>query len=89
MKSPLLHRLTNKSEKSDILFNLATSGGLSGVRKKSEVFKNNLADMDQYEQLILLQNKAMMDTKVDKTAQKLIWDVYMELMLYGKYVIWN
>ena len=85
----LLSRLTNKSQKSDILFNLATSGGLSGVRKKSEVFKNNLADMDQYEQLILLQNKAMMDTKVDKTAQKLIWDVYMELMLYGKYVIWN
>ena len=84
-----LSRLTNKSQKSDILFNLATSGGLSGVRKKSEVFKNNLADMDQYEQLILLQNKAMMDTKVDKTAQKLIWDVYMELMLYGKYVIWN
>ena len=84
-----LSRLTNKSQKSDILFNLATSGGLSGVRKKSEVFKNNLADMDQYEQLILLQNKAMMETKVDKTAQKLIWDVYMELMLYGKYVIWN
>ena len=84
-----LSRLTNKSQKSDILFNLATSGGLSGVRKKSEVFKNNLADMDQYEQLILLQNKAMMDTKVDKTAQKLIWDVYNELMLYGKYVIWN
>ena len=84
-----LSRLTNKSQKSDILFNLATSGGLSGVRKKSEVFKNNLADIDQYEQLILLQNKAMMDTKVDKTAQKLIWDVYMELMLYGKYVIWN
>ena len=67
-----LSRLTNKSQKSDILFNLATSGGLSGVRKKSEVFKNNLADMDQYEQLILLQNKAMMETKVDKTTQKLI-----------------
>ena len=64
-------RLTNKSEKSDILFNLATSGGLSGVRKKSEVFKD-LTDMTEYEQLILLQNKAMMDTKVDKTAQKLI-----------------
>ena len=42
------------------------------MRKKSEVFKDNLADMNQYEQLILLQNKAMMDTKVDKTAQKLI-----------------
>ena len=67
-----LYRLTNKSEKSDILFNLATSGGLSGVRKKSEVFKDHLADMTEYEQLILLQNKAMMDTKVDKTAQKLI-----------------
>ena len=42
------------------------------MRKKSEVFKNNLADIEQYEQLILLQNKAMMETKVDKTAQKLI-----------------
>ena len=29
----------NKTEKSDILFNLKTSGGLSGVRKQSEVFK--------------------------------------------------
>ena len=28
-----------KTEKSDILFNLKTSGGLSGVRKESEVFK--------------------------------------------------
>ena len=42
------------------------------MRKKSEVFKDNLANMTEYEQLILLQNKAMMDTKVDKTAQKLI-----------------
>ena len=67
-----LYRLTNKSEKSDILFNLATSGGLSGVRKESEVFRQQLSDVDQYEQLILLQNKAMMDTKVDKSTQKLI-----------------
>ena len=65
-------RLTNKTDKSDILFNLSTSGGLSGVRKQSEVFRQQVTDVDQYEQLILLQNKAMMDTKVDKATQKLI-----------------
>ena len=32
-------RVNKRSQKSDILFNLKTSGGLSGVRKKSEVFK--------------------------------------------------
>ena len=71
-KRRMASRLTKKTDKSDILFNLSTSGGLSGVRKQSEVFRKHLADVDQYEQLILLQNKAMMDTKIDKATQKLI-----------------
>ena len=80
----------HKSEKSDILFNLATSGdtwiligwlipilssdwsgGLSGVRKESEVFPSHISDVPEYDKLIKLQNQVLMDNKVDKRKQKL------------------
>ena len=70
MLTPFWCRL-KKTEKSDILFNLSTSGGLSGVRKISEVFPNHLSDIPEYEKLIKLQNKILMDTRVDKKKQRL------------------
>ena len=60
-----------KTTKSDILFNLATSGGLSGVRKESEVFPAHISDVPEYDKLIRLQNQVLMDTKVDKRKQRL------------------
>ena len=76
-----------KSPKSDILFHLSTSGGLSGVRKESEVvhhgarcrvqecgvqvFRPYMADMPEYERLIRIQNEQIMDTKLDRNNQKL------------------
>ena len=71
-----------KTEKSDILFNLSTSGGLSGVRKISEVFPNHLSDIPEYEKLIKLQNKILMDTRVDKKKQRLSLHKWLKIIYH-------
>ena len=51
-----------KNLKEDILFNLATSSGMSGVRVESEIIRNNeLVDIT-YEQLTVNQNKYVIDS---------------------------
>ena len=46
--------------KSDILFNLATSGGMSGVRKESEILCHTAFDAQEYDQHAVIQNKYVM-----------------------------
>ena len=50
-----------KSFKEDILFNLATSSGMSGVRQESEVFRNMESAESEYDHLTVSQNKYVID----------------------------
>ena len=47
----------NRNVKEDIIFNLATSSGMSGVRVESEILRNMGSVEDEYEQLTVNQNK--------------------------------
>ena len=50
-----------KSFKEDILFNLATSSGMSGVRVESKILRKMDATESEYEQLTVSQNKYVID----------------------------
>ena len=50
-----------KNFKEDIIFNLATSSGMSGIRMESEVFRNMESVESEYKYLTLSQNKYVID----------------------------
>ena len=50
-----------KNFKEDILFNLATSSGMSGVRVESEILRKMDVTESEYEQLTVSQNKYVID----------------------------
>ena len=50
----------NKNKKADILFNLATSGGTSGVRDEKEVLCQLALDNEEYENIVVSENRDVM-----------------------------
>ena len=52
--------------KEDIIFNLATSSGMSGIRQKNEVFKNTESIDSEYEHLTVSQNKYVIENSPSK-----------------------
>ena len=61
----------NKSSKEDILFNLATSSGMSGVRVESEILHSNCSLEEEYEQLTVSQNKFVMESRASTPASSI------------------
>ena len=51
-----------RNEKEDIIFNLATSSGMSVVRVESEILHVSSGVNKEYEQLIVAENKHVLDT---------------------------
>ena len=60
----------NKNKKGDILFNLATSGGMSGVRKQIEILPYQAFDQRQYEDLTVCQNQFVLESKENTTTEE-------------------
>ena len=56
-----LSRVGEKNFKEDIIFNLATSSGMSGVRVESEILRQTGGVDSEYEKLTLSQNKYVID----------------------------
>ena len=59
------------NSKEDILFNLATSSGMSGVRVEREILHSNAGAEEEYEQLTLNQNKYVLDSLASTPASSI------------------